>query len=31
MKEEKNKLKAMQDMVKEKQSDLTAVLQFSKV
>ena len=31
MHEEKNKLKAMQDMVKEKRNDLTQVLQFSKV
>ena len=31
MTEEKNKLKAIQDMVKGKRSDLTQVLQFSKV
>lgn len=31
MAEEKNKLKTMQEMVKEKQNDLTQVLQFSKI
>jgi len=31
MHEEKNKLKAMQNLVKEKQNDLTQILAFSKI